>query len=100
LHEEELAKQEREIIESLEREEREKTGPGNADLRDNPLRFQLILFHQQTTVWDPYVQDYLYLLCSDFFSENVNTQNPRQNNHSVAVLMLQQVLSSPRILSV
>jgi hypothetical protein len=29
LHEEELAKQEREIIESLEREEREKTGSGN-----------------------------------------------------------------------
>jgi hypothetical protein len=42
LHEEELAKQEREIIESLEREEREKTGSGNTDLRDT--RFQPIFF--------------------------------------------------------
>jgi hypothetical protein len=44
LHEEELAKQEREIIESLEREEREKTGSGNRDLRDNVTRSQPMFF--------------------------------------------------------
>jgi len=47
LHEDDLAKQEREIIESLEREEREKTGSGNIHSRDILLRFIKNFFGKQ-----------------------------------------------------